>query len=257
MTQELTVYFEKAPQRIVVDEKGKEWWVALDACKCLGLSNVSESARRIPKLHLSQTEVLAADGRMRRHLLLDEAGLNYLILGSDSPKAAPYREWAFAVVLPSIRKTGSYSVAGTISNEQIVIEMANAVRLMTETVTVSLISMMDQIAGIKSEQAQIGVKLLKAGALPEVKEIDWRARLNQEMRNLACKLEQPEHDCWNMLYYEDRYRNHRDIKAIARNKGCRPIQIAEDRGWLPELCAIARGIINGEIVSEYRAGAYA
>jgi prophage antirepressor-like protein len=252
MKKELIVYFENERQRIEVDEKGKEWWVAMDACKCLGLTNVSEATRRIPKLHLSQTEVLAADGRMRKHLLLDEAGLNYLIMGSDSPKAAPYKEWTFAVVLPSIRKTGSYSMPGAISNDNAILEIAHAVKMLAETVTVSFGCFIEELVTIKADQTVLKDRLLKAGALPDVKGIDWRARLNQDIRNISLKFNWPEHDCWNMVYYEDRYRNHRDIKAIARNRGCRPIQVAEEKGWLPDLCAIARAILNNEIISEFK-----
>ena len=257
MTKELVPFeFHGHPVRIIRDAKGDPLFRARDVIEILEFSVNSRPLRHLTVA--DKATVLIEHGEYKGYeTFINESGLYKLIFKSRIPGAVEFQDWVTKEVLPSIRKTGSYSVVGAISNEQIVFEMANAVKLMTETVTVSLLSMMDQIAGIKSEQAQIGVKLLKAGALPEVKEIDWRARLNQEMRNLACKLEQPEHDCWNMLYYEDRYRNHRDIKAIARNKGCRPIQIAEDRGWLPELCAIARGIINGEIVSEYRAGAYA
>jgi prophage antirepressor-like protein len=83
-----------------------------DACKCLGLASISHITDRIPKQHWKQIPWLATDGKMRNMLAVDEAGLNYLIMRSDKPEALRYKEWAFAIVLPSIRKTGAYVAPG-------------------------------------------------------------------------------------------------------------------------------------------------
>ena len=42
--------------------------------------------------------------------IINESGLYTVILRSDKPQAKPFRKWVTSVVLPSIRKTGSYSV---------------------------------------------------------------------------------------------------------------------------------------------------
>jgi hypothetical protein len=42
--------------------------------------------------------------------LVNEPGLYRLISRSDKPEAVRFQDWVFEEVLPSIRKTGSYSV---------------------------------------------------------------------------------------------------------------------------------------------------
>ncbi|MBP0011679.1 MAG: hypothetical protein J7525_00935, partial [Roseofilum sp. SID3] len=42
---------------------------------------------------------------------LFEPGLYHLIARSKSPLAVPFEKWVFEEVLPSIRKSGSYSVS--------------------------------------------------------------------------------------------------------------------------------------------------
>ena len=48
---------------------------------------------------------------------LYEPGLYSLIARSESPLAVPFQKWVYEEVLPSIRKTGSYSVPATGSNQ--------------------------------------------------------------------------------------------------------------------------------------------
>ena len=45
-------------------------------------------------------------------IFLTEEGLYELIFGSTLPAAKTFRRWVFSEVLPSIRKTGSYSMNG-------------------------------------------------------------------------------------------------------------------------------------------------
>jgi hypothetical protein len=46
-------------------------------------------------------------------VLINESGFYSLILGSDMPKAKQFKRWVIEEVLPSIRKTGSYSINKT------------------------------------------------------------------------------------------------------------------------------------------------
>lgn len=45
--------------------------------------------------------------------VVNESGLYVVILRSDKPQAKPFRKWITSEVIPSIRKTGSYSVNQT------------------------------------------------------------------------------------------------------------------------------------------------
>ena len=42
--------------------------------------------------------------------IINESGLYAVILRSDKPEAKPFRKWVTAEVLPTIRRTGTYSV---------------------------------------------------------------------------------------------------------------------------------------------------
>ena len=44
--------------------------------------------------------------------VINESGLYTLIMRSNKPEARRFRKWVTSVVLPSIRKTGSYSIKG-------------------------------------------------------------------------------------------------------------------------------------------------
>ena len=44
--------------------------------------------------------------------IISESGLYSLVLRSDKPEAKPFRKWVTSEVLPSIRKTGNYSIPG-------------------------------------------------------------------------------------------------------------------------------------------------
>ena len=47
--------------------------------------------------------------------VINESGLYSLVLASKLPSARRFRRWVTSVVLPSIRKTGSYATGGDIA----------------------------------------------------------------------------------------------------------------------------------------------
>ena len=261
MTKELTVFKYSDQQIRIIMIDAEPWFVRKDVMCMLGFYNTTRTLRSLPPEEKGWTHQ-STPGGIQRMAIINESGLYRLLFRSRKPEAKDIRE-KIAEYLPVLRKqnmaikgsTGR-STPGVVSTEQVIIETHNMVKSIVQDVNVRLCRLEQTVSSIQSNQ-EMEFKLLKKGTLPEINSIDWRARLNQDIRNISLKFNWPEHDCWNMVYYEDKYRNHRDIKAIARNRGCRPIQVAEEKGWLLDLCAIARGIINGEIVTEYRAGAYA
>lgn len=52
-------------------------------------------------------------------VIIDEAGLYSLVLRSKLPAAEAFQEWVVAEVIPSIRKTGSYSVNQDIKAKEV------------------------------------------------------------------------------------------------------------------------------------------
>lgn len=98
----------------------EEWWVATDVCDPLGIVNVSDAVNRLDDDEKS-TIVLTDSGRPKKVLLVNEPGLYALIGSSRKPVAKSFRRWVNHEVLPSIRKTGSYSLQNVSPDELIVL----------------------------------------------------------------------------------------------------------------------------------------
>ena len=94
------------------------WFVAKDVAACIEHSNVSkmcELCRDKDKIVIGMDEIATNDllvTNMTRELLcISESGLYRILAKCNLPKCEPFESWVFDEVLPSIRKTGSYSVA--------------------------------------------------------------------------------------------------------------------------------------------------
>lgn len=59
---------------------------------------------------MTQTHPLKTAGGMQNMTFITEPQLYFVLMRSDKPKAKPFRQWVINEVLPSIRKTGSYTV---------------------------------------------------------------------------------------------------------------------------------------------------
>lgn len=104
--------FNEAEVR-VVDREGNPWFVAVDVCKVLELTNVTESTKSLDSSELSSV-VLNSGDQGRRTLIISESGLYGLAFKSRKPQAAKFRLWVTSEVLPSIRKTGRYEVGAAL-----------------------------------------------------------------------------------------------------------------------------------------------
>ena len=94
----------------VVMRDGEPWFVAKDVCECLDIDNPSQAVARLEddERCLISNEALRANGDTT---VVSEPGLYSLVLGSRKPESKAFKRWVNHEVLPSIRKTGSYSVA--------------------------------------------------------------------------------------------------------------------------------------------------
>ncbi|MGV6875948.1 BRO-N domain-containing protein [Pseudochelatococcus sp. B33] len=102
----------------VVERSGDPWFFAKDACDCLEIKNHRDA---VEKLDGDEKGVALTDtlGGEQQAIIISEGGLYTLILRSrhaTTPGTIQhrFRKWVTGEVLPSIRKTGSYSVEGDI-----------------------------------------------------------------------------------------------------------------------------------------------
>jgi prophage antirepressor-like protein len=97
-------------------EKDNEvWFVVKDICDILGLTNVSESLKRVDKEDLTSIK-LNSGGQNRLMKIVNESGLYSLILTSNKNEAKSFKRWVTSEVLPTIRKHGIYATDNVIEN---------------------------------------------------------------------------------------------------------------------------------------------
>lgn len=94
-----------------ITQNDEIWFVAADVCKILDIVNVSDAVSNLDEDEKT-TIVITDSGSNYKHpaLLVDESGLYHLIFQSRKEDAKQFRRWVTKEVLPSIRKTGSYSM---------------------------------------------------------------------------------------------------------------------------------------------------
>jgi anti-repressor protein len=89
------------------------WWVAADVCTVLEIGNARQAVSYLDDDEVQQVPVTTNDGSARSLLtnVISEPGLYSLILRSRKPQAKAFKRWITHEVIPSIRRTGSYSDA--------------------------------------------------------------------------------------------------------------------------------------------------
>ena len=85
-------------------------FVAVDVCSALQYVN----SRRAVSLHVDKDDLffvgIDTNGGVQSLQCVNESGLYALIFGSKLEKAKEFKRWVTSEVLPSIRKTGSYTM---------------------------------------------------------------------------------------------------------------------------------------------------
>ena len=93
----------------VIEKDGEPWFVAKDIAMVLDFCNTNDATRCLEEDEKGAHNVRTLGG-MQEMTAINESGLYHLILVSRKPEAKKFRKWVTEEVLPSIRKTGSYSV---------------------------------------------------------------------------------------------------------------------------------------------------
>lgn len=92
---------------IVID--GEPWFVGRDIAASLGYSDPTGAVRkRVDEEDKGVAKMDTPSGR-QEVVIINESGLYTLILGSKLESSKRFKRWVTAEVLPSIRKTGTYT----------------------------------------------------------------------------------------------------------------------------------------------------
>jgi prophage antirepressor-like protein len=118
--------FKFGTQKVEVqlDENGKEWFKAVDVLSCLGYSVKSYSnaikkncrekgvAKRktlsVVPVHKTDSKCSVVRNQEHEANFIDEPNLYRLVMVSKKAEAESFQDWVTEIVLPSIRRTGSY-----------------------------------------------------------------------------------------------------------------------------------------------------
>lgn len=102
--QRIFDYHGQQVRTVVID--GEPWFVAKDVCEILELSNPTVAVQKLDEDERAKFNL----GRQGETNVVNEYGLYNLVLSSRKPEAKQFKRWITHEVIPSIRKTGQYSL---------------------------------------------------------------------------------------------------------------------------------------------------
>jgi prophage antirepressor-like protein len=92
--------------------EGEPWFVGKDIAEALGYKNQQKAIRDHVDAEDKGVNELFTPGGKQNIAIINESGLYSLMLKSKLPGAKKFKRWVTSEVLPSIRKTGAYSMQG-------------------------------------------------------------------------------------------------------------------------------------------------
>lgn len=93
-----------------VEIDGEPWLVGKDTARALGYKDTDQALRKHVEEEDKLTRRFDGSGQNREMTIINESGVYSLIFSSRLPDAKKFKRWVTSEVLPSIRKTGTYSI---------------------------------------------------------------------------------------------------------------------------------------------------
>ena len=102
-----------------LQQEGQHWFVVIDVCEALEISNTRDAISRLVSDDVGLIELVDSRGRRQKMRIINEAGLYTLVLSSRKPEAKAFGHWITHEVLPALRRSGVYRMAGEVSRRQL------------------------------------------------------------------------------------------------------------------------------------------
>lgn len=119
MSSLIPFQFGDRPIRVITDENGEALFVGKDVCEALSYADSTTAMRShcrgVQKLH----PIPDSRGRMQDTRVLAEPDVLRLIVNCSLPAAEAFERWVFEDVLPTIRRTGSYTAPGAAATSRV------------------------------------------------------------------------------------------------------------------------------------------
>ncbi|RSB58156.1 hypothetical protein EGK59_01340 [Acinetobacter soli] len=116
MSQVTHFDFKSSSVRVILDDNQEPWFCLTDVYKSLDISRTSRLFRELDEKGVADYHT-PTNGGIQKLKFINEPNLYRIIFRSNKPEALSFQNWVFAEVLPSIRKTGSYSARQTAFDE--------------------------------------------------------------------------------------------------------------------------------------------
>lgn len=112
MNEMITVFANKEFGEVrMIEINGIPYFVGKDVAKALGYKNSKDSlARHVDEDDKDGVVIHDPIGRAQKTTVITESGVYSLIFSSQLPEAKKFKRWVTTEVLPSIRKSGSYTM---------------------------------------------------------------------------------------------------------------------------------------------------
>ena len=91
---------------------GEPWFIGKDIAKCLGYAKPENAiANHVDSEDKTSTLIQGTGSNYKsKAVIINESGVYALIFGSKLPNAKKFKHWVTSEILPTIRKTGTYSI---------------------------------------------------------------------------------------------------------------------------------------------------
>jgi len=220
-TEILAFSFDSHNVSVHFDAQGEPWWVLDECCNALSLSDVHKAAERIELEDRKKYPVLAADGKIRDMWVINESGLYTLILRSSKPDAKRFKRWITRDVLPSIRKTGSYSITpqpnalpadvlpaiqGMVQAMQLVVGVIPQIQTQLATQTTDIMKLEVRMEQVEAHQDNkpgymtiLGYGRLKKFRISLAEARQYGQQLRQKAKELGIKLGKVPDERWGTV----------------------------------------------------------
>ena len=154
------------------------WFVGKDVAEALGYKNVRDSLARHIDSDDKRDGVVIHDsmGREQKPIIINESGLYSLILSSKLPSAKKFKHWVTSEVLPTLRKTGSYTKVPTDPRELLMLTIkAHEQTAQRVDVLEEKVSDLEKSTTIDSSQQYTLERIAKTTVISALGGIDSRA----------------------------------------------------------------------------------
>lgn len=154
------------------------WFVGKDVAEALGYKNVRDSLARHIDSDDKRDGVVIHDsmGREQKPIIINESGLYSLILSSKLESAKKFKHWVTSEVLPTLRKTGSYTKVPTDPKELLMLTIkAHEQTAQRVDVLEEKVSDLEKSTTIDSSQQYTLERIAKTTVISALGGIDSRA----------------------------------------------------------------------------------